>query len=156
MLYRLSYAPRTIASIRHCSSNCFKRKIRKTPAHCPALKEYTSRRDWMSNGEQQWRYSQYGLAVTSSVRPRCEIVTLPATSLPRREMARVLWRSLWKWDFDGLVSSCYFRRPHQCQNLGFESLNLRFQLSDLSAQLNQHNFVLRQRLELGDVFRVEQ
>src|SRR5260370_26579567 len=29
MLYRLSYAPRTIASIRHCSTNCFKRKIRK-------------------------------------------------------------------------------------------------------------------------------
>jgi hypothetical protein len=38
MLYRLSYAPRTIASIRHCSSNCFKRKIRKTLARSPALK----------------------------------------------------------------------------------------------------------------------
>ena len=38
MLYRLSYAPRTIASIRHCSTNCFKRKIRKTLAHSPALK----------------------------------------------------------------------------------------------------------------------
>src|SRR5438128_4508830 len=38
MLYRLSYAPRTIASIRHCSTNCCKRKIRKTLAHKPCLK----------------------------------------------------------------------------------------------------------------------
>ena len=42
MLYRLSYAPRTIASIRHCSTNCCKRKIRKTLAHSPALKGHCS------------------------------------------------------------------------------------------------------------------
>jgi hypothetical protein len=38
MLYRLSYAPGTIASIRHCSTNRFKRKIRNTLAHSSALK----------------------------------------------------------------------------------------------------------------------
>ena len=43
MLYRLSYAPRTIASIRHCSTNCCKRKIRKTLAYRPCLKRALDR-----------------------------------------------------------------------------------------------------------------